>query len=41
MIGKQVLVLLMGLAVDTVNGRGLSKEVHHEFLPKKTKVMLY
>ena len=33
--------LLIGLAIDTVNGCGLSKKVCHEFLPKNTKVMLY
>ena len=38
---KQVLVLLMGLAIDTVDGRGLSNEARREFLPKKTKVTLY
>ena len=40
-LGKQVLVLLMGLAIDTVKGRGLSYEVRREFLSKKTKVTLY
>ena len=38
---KQVLVLLMGLAIDTVDGRGLSNEARREFLLKKTNVMLY
>ena len=29
----------MTLAVDITNGHGLSKEAHHEFLPKKSKIM--
>ena len=31
----------MTLAVDITDGRGLSNGMHHEFLPKKSKVMLY
>ena len=31
----------MTLATDITDGRGLSNEVHHEFLPKKNKVLLY
>ena len=31
----------MGLDIDIVNGHGQSNETRHEFLPKKTKVMLY
>ena len=38
---KQVLVLLMGLGIDTVDGRGLSNKARRKFLPKKTKVTLY
>ena len=38
---KQVLVLLMGLAIETVDGRGLSNEARREFLSNKTKVTPY
>ena len=31
----------MALAIDTIDGRGLSNEMHCELLPKKSKVMLY
>ena len=31
-------MLLMGLAINTVKGHGLSNEVRREFLSKKTKV---
>ena len=31
----------MVLAVDTIDGRGLSNEAHRELLPKKSKIMLY
>ena len=31
----------MAVAIDTVNGRGLSNEARHELLPKKIKIMLY
>ena len=30
----------MTLAIDTVDGRGLSNEMRRELLPKKSKVML-
>ena len=33
--------LRMALAIDTVDGRGLSNKVHRVLLPKKSKVMLY
>ena len=28
----------MALAIDTIDGQGLSNEVHRELLPKKSKV---
>ena len=28
-------------AIDTVDGYGLSNEAYHEFLTKKTKILLY
>ena len=31
----------MALAIDIVDGRGLSNEVRRVLLPKKSKVMLY
>ena len=31
----------MALAIDTVDGRGLSNETRRVLLPKKSKVMLY
>ena len=31
----------MTLAVDVTDGRGFSNEEHCEFLPKKSKVMVY
>ena len=31
----------MALAIDTIDGRGLSNEARHELLPRKSKVMLY
>ena len=31
----------MALAIDTIDGRGLSYEAHRELLPKNSKVMLY
>ena len=31
----------MALAIDTVEGRGLSNEARRELLPKKSKMMLY
>ena len=31
----------MALAIDTIDGRGLSNEVRHELLPKKSNVTLY
>ena len=31
----------MALAIDTVDGRGLSNEARRVLLPKKSKVMLY
>ena len=31
----------MILAIDITDGHGLSNEEHHEFLPKKSKVMMY
>ena len=33
--------LCMALAIDTIDGQGLSNAVHRELLPKKSKVMLY
>ena len=30
----------MTLAIDTVDGCGLSNKVHRELLPKKTKIIL-
>ena len=33
--------LYMTLAIDITDGHGLSNEVHHEFLPKMNKVLLY
>ena len=33
--------LCKALAIDTIDGRGLSNEAHRELLPKKSKVMLY
>ena len=33
--------LCMVLAIDTVDGRGLSYEAHRVLLPKKSKVTLY
>ena len=33
--------LYMTLAIDKLNGRGISKAAYHECLPKKTKVMQY
>ena len=38
---EQVLVLLMGLAIDIIDGRGLSNETRREFLPKQTKLALF
>ena len=38
---KQVLLLLLGLGINSVDGRGHSNETCREFLPKKTKVTLY
>ena len=35
------LFLYMTLAINKLNDRGLSKNVHHECLPKKTKIMRY
>ena len=29
------------LAIDTIDGQGLSNEAHRELLPKKSKVTLY
>ena len=34
-------ILSFSLAIDIVDGRGLSNEACHELLPEKTKVMLY
>ena len=31
----------MALAIDTIDGCGLSNEARRELLPKKSKVMLY
>ena len=31
----------MTLAIDKLNGRGLSNSVHRERLPRKTKTMQY
>ena len=31
----------MALAVDVINRRGPSNEMHHQLQPKKTKVRLY
>ena len=31
----------MALAIDSVDGHGLSNEVRHKLLPKKTKVLEY
>ena len=31
----------MTVAIDTVDGRDLSNKVHHELVPKKTKVMCF
>ena len=33
--------LCMALAIDTIDGRGLSNEARCELLPKKSKVTLY
>ena len=33
--------LCTALAVDTIDGWGLSNEARHVLLPKKSKVMLY
>ena len=33
--------LYMTLAIDKLNGRGLSNSAHHECLPKKTKTTQY
>ena len=30
----------MALAIDIIDGQGLSNEAHHELLPKKSKVTL-
>ena len=34
-------LLYMILAIDLIDGRGLSNEARHWLLPKKSKVMLY
>ena len=34
-------LLYTALAIDTVDGRGLSNEARRELLPKKSKVTLY
>ena len=33
--------LCTAVAIDTVDGRGLSNEVRRVLLPKKSKIMLY
>ena len=42
-LAKQVLLLIsfiiMALAIDTVDGRGLNNDVHHEFLPNGNAVL--
>ena len=34
-------LLCMALAINSIDGRGLSNEARHELLPKNSKEMLY